>query len=143
VLLVWQDRDRNEWSSAIFQALAASSAAPTPPSGGQHAFSLADPANVEGILAASRFAEVGFTDVHEPVYYGRDSATAYDFVRGLRDTKDLLAELDGAQARARAPTATRDPRRARHRQRLVLRFARLDHHRPPPLTRHTAAHLRR
>jgi ubiquinone/menaquinone biosynthesis C-methylase UbiE len=98
VLLVWQDRDRNEWSSAIFQALAAGSAAPTPQSGGQHAFSLADPANVEGILAASGLAEVGFTDVHEPVYYGRDSATAYDFVRGLRDTKDLLAELDDEQA---------------------------------------------
>jgi hypothetical protein len=64
--------------------------------GGQHPFSLADPAVAEDILATAGFAEIGFTDVHEPVYYGRDSATAYDFVLGLRDTRELLADLDAA-----------------------------------------------
>jgi SAM-dependent methyltransferase len=96
VLMVWQDRDRNEWSSAIRRSIVAGTAAPGPPASGQHPFSLADPAVAEGILAASGFAEVGFIDVHEPVYYGRDSATAYDFVLGLRGTKELLADLDTA-----------------------------------------------
>jgi SAM-dependent methyltransferase len=113
VLLVWQDRDRNEWYSATWRALTVDMAAPTSPSSGQHAFSLADPAVAEGILAASGFAEVSFTEVHEPVYYGQDSATAYDFVLGLRDTKDLLATLDAAMAeharqRLRATLAAHD-----------------------------------
>ena len=74
---------------------------------------LADPAVAEGILTASGFAEVSLTDVHELVYYGRDSATAYDFVLGLRDTKDLLANLDAAMAgralqRLRATLAAHD-----------------------------------
>jgi SAM-dependent methyltransferase len=99
VLLVWQGRDRNEWSSAIRQAVTGGTATPAPPAGGQHPFSLADPAVVEDLLAAAGFAEVGFTDVHEPVYYGRDSATAYDVVLGLRDTGELLAGLDAAATR--------------------------------------------
>jgi SAM-dependent methyltransferase len=113
VLLVWQDRDRNEWSAAIRQALAGATAPPTPPAGGQHPFSLADPAVAEDILATAGFAEIGFTDVHEPVYYGRDSATAYDFVLGLRDTRELLADLDAAATgqalrRLRATLAAHD-----------------------------------
>jgi hypothetical protein len=38
---------------------------------GPDPFSLAEPATVEGILGAAGFAEVSFTDVHEPVYYSR------------------------------------------------------------------------
>jgi hypothetical protein len=80
---------------------------------GQHPFSLADPAITESILVAAGLAEVSFIDVHEPVYYGRDSAIAYDFVLGLRDTKDLLANLDAAMAehalqRLRATLAAHD-----------------------------------
>jgi SAM-dependent methyltransferase len=97
VLLVWQDRDRNEWSYAIHQALAGT-AAPTPPVSGQDPFSLADPAITEGILAAAGFVDVTFTDVHEPVYYGPDSATAYDAVLCLAEPKGLLAKLDAATA---------------------------------------------
>ena len=113
VLLVWQDRDRNEWSSAIRQAVAGGTGDPAPPAGGQHPFSLADPAVVEDVLATAGFAEVGFTDVHEPVYYGQDSAAAYDFVLGLRDTRALLAGLDDAATgqalrRLRATLAAHD-----------------------------------
>lgn len=100
VLLVWQGRDRNEWASAIRQP---PTAAPTPPTRGPDPFSLADPAIAEGILTAAGFTEVGFTDVNEPVYYGPDSATAFDNVLRLWD-KDLLADLDAAtveQARTR------------------------------------------
>ncbi len=69
-----------------------------PPATGPHPFSLGDPAVAGGILAAAGFTEVGFTDVHEPVYYGPDAAVALDVVRGLRSTKDLLAGMDAAAA---------------------------------------------
>ncbi|KQX65288.1 class I SAM-dependent methyltransferase [Streptomyces sp. Root1310] len=115
VLLVWQERDRNEWATEIRRSLTATSdtsatsdtpaASGTP--GGPNPFSLADPTRTEGILAASGFADVGFTDVHEPVYYGPDSATAFDAVLRLWEFKDLLAGLDPAaaeQARTRLRT---------------------------------------
>ena len=69
-------------------------AAPTPITNDPGPFSLADPAIAAGILAAAGFAEVDFTDVHEPVFYGPDIATAYDAVLRLRHAKDLLADLD-------------------------------------------------
>jgi len=94
VLLVWQERDRNEWATAIRQALTTASATPR----GPDAFSLADPTTTEGILAAAGFTEVSFSEVHEPVYYGPDSATAFDAVMRLWDVKDVLANLDSAAA---------------------------------------------
>lgn len=97
VLLVWQGRDRNEWASAIRQPLTTATPKPTPPTRSPDPFSLADPAITEGILAAAGFTEVSFTDVHEPVYYGPDSATAFANVLRLWD-KDLLANLDAATA---------------------------------------------
>ena len=36
--------------------------------------------------------------MHEPVYYGADSATAFDAVLGLWGLKDLLANLDATAA---------------------------------------------
>ncbi|WP_405825728.1 class I SAM-dependent methyltransferase [Streptomyces sp. NBC_01390] len=100
VLLVWQERDRNEWATAIRRSLTAASAPPD----GPDPFSLADPTVTTGILTAAGFAEIGFTDVHEPVHYGPDSATAFDAVLRLWEVRDLLAALDAAaadEARAR------------------------------------------
>jgi ubiquinone/menaquinone biosynthesis C-methylase UbiE len=94
VLLVWQHRDRNEWATAIRQTLTATTATPR----GPDPFSLADPTTTEGILTAAGFTEVSFTDVHEPVYYGPDSTTAYDAVLRLWEVKDLLATLDAVTA---------------------------------------------
>jgi hypothetical protein len=71
---------------------------PPPPANGPHPFSLADPAVAKGILTAAGFAEISFTDVREPVYYGPDPAVAFDVVRGLRSTRDLLAGLDAGEA---------------------------------------------
>lgn len=98
VLMVWQDGDPNDWWAAIRQSLSADLAEPASPPSGPRMFSLADPATAAGILAAADFTEVGFTYVHEPVYYGPDTATARDFVPGFRDTKDLLADVDTATA---------------------------------------------
>ena len=94
VLLVWQGRDRNEWATAIRYSL--TGAAPAP--GGPDAFSLAEPSVTEAILRTAGFAEVSFTDVHQPVYYGPDSATAFDAVYHLLRYKDLIADLDNVAA---------------------------------------------
>jgi SAM-dependent methyltransferase len=98
VLMVWQARDRNEWSAAIREAIAGDADVPPPPATGPHPFSLADPAVAGGILAAAGFTGVSFTDVHEPVYYGPDVAVALDVVAGLRSTRELLAGMDAAAA---------------------------------------------
>ncbi len=113
VLLVWQDHDRNEWAAAIRDALTAGATALPPTTNHPGPFSLADPAIIADILAAAGFAEVDFTDVHEPVFYGPDTATAYDAVLRLRHAKDLLADLDStmtghALERLRATVAAHD-----------------------------------
>jgi hypothetical protein len=59
-------------------------------------FSLGDPATVTTILDAAGFVELSFTDVHEPVYYGRDVAAALDWVRGFADVRKTLQHLDPA-----------------------------------------------
>ena len=91
-LLAWQAPEHNEWYTEIDQAIGGASAR------GARMFSLADQHTTAGILAAAGFADVAFTDVREPVYYGADSAQAYDFVTGLQATKDMLASLDPAAA---------------------------------------------
>jgi hypothetical protein len=91
-LLAWQAAERNEWYSEIDQAIGGPSAR------GARMFSLAGQHTTAGILAAAGFTDVAFTDVREPVYYGADSAQAYDFVTGLQATKDMLASLDPAAA---------------------------------------------
>jgi SAM-dependent methyltransferase len=98
VLSAWQDRDRNEWSYAIRESLTAGMAVPVPALAGPHPFTLADPAATRAILASAGFTDISFADVREPVYYGPDSAVAYDVVLGLRSTRDLLASLDAAAA---------------------------------------------
>ena len=56
------------------------------------------------ILEAAGFADVAFTDVREPVYYGRAAAAALDWVRGFACTREALNRLDPAAA---ADTARR------------------------------------
>jgi pimeloyl-ACP methyl ester carboxylesterase/SAM-dependent methyltransferase len=99
VLLVWQGHDRNEGPGAIRQALGA----PAPASAaGADPFSLGDPRRTEAILTSAGFTDVVLDDVHAPVRYGPDVATAYDFVLGLRDTREMLTALDpGERGRAR------------------------------------------
>jgi SAM-dependent methyltransferase len=107
VALIWQERERNEWSTAVRQALAAGAPVTDSPDGGPDPFSLGKTALAEGILAAAGFSDVGFADVQEPVYYGPDQAFAMNFVLGLRDCREILASLDAQaaeQARERLKT---------------------------------------
>ncbi|MET0134626.1 MAG: methyltransferase domain-containing protein [Kibdelosporangium sp.] len=101
VQLVWQAADRQEWSSAVRQALAGGR---TAPAGLDHgAFSLADPAVTAGVLTAAGFSTVEITEVREPVYYGPDAASARNALIDLRMVQDLVADLDAAEtARALA-----------------------------------------
>jgi len=97
VWMVWQGQDRNEWSTAIRQALEPGT---VPSAAAAPAFSLADPAAATGLLEASGFTSVDFAEVHEPVFYGVDVDAAYDALAGLQFIKEPLARAD-AQADAR------------------------------------------
>jgi SAM-dependent methyltransferase len=98
VMMVWQAHDRNEWAVAIRRSLTGPGESAAVASAGSDPFSLADPPAVTGILEAMGFADVAFTDVHEPVYYGRDVAAALDWVRGFACTREALGRLDPAAA---------------------------------------------
>jgi SAM-dependent methyltransferase len=112
VMIVWQTEVSNEWATAIRDSLTGGAvAAPVPP--GLDPFSLADPRTVEAILTAASFAEIDFEDVHVPVYYGPDPATAFDLVCDLKMTKDLIAGFDGP-ATERALSRLRDTLSAHH-----------------------------
>jgi SAM-dependent methyltransferase len=97
VLMVWQHADRNEWFTATREALAGSST-PTASASDLEPFSLADPAATGRVLTVAGFAEVAFTDVHEPVHYGPDVGAASDAVLGLRHAQGLLDSLDASTA---------------------------------------------
>jgi hypothetical protein len=100
---VWQAHERNEWDVAVHDSLSGGGESGTDepavvPSAGQDAFSLADPPSVTGILRAAGFADITFTDVREPVYYGPDVVTALNWVRGFASTRSMLERLDPAAA---------------------------------------------
>ena len=80
VLMVWQDQQRNEWSTAIQHALgngnAASASAPA-------AFSLGDRRVTTRLLHAAGFAGIDFAEVHEPVFYGPDIDAAIEAIVAL------------------------------------------------------------
>jgi SAM-dependent methyltransferase len=98
VMMVWQGHERNEWDVAIHESLEGFGESTTVAPEGPDPFSLATPATVEGVLDAAGFADVSFTEVHEPVYYGPDVAAALDWVRGFTCTNEALKRLDPARA---------------------------------------------
>lgn len=106
VLLVWQDGASNEWSYTVRRAI--NPAEPAPVTG---PFALSDPAIVNAVLTASGFTGIDFTDVHEPVYYGPDTATAYDLAMGQKGTQDILGtapDTERALDRLRATLTAHD-----------------------------------
>lgn len=101
--LVWQNGDRQEWWSAIAEALTGDR---TPPPAGP--FTLGDPGVTEGILTAAGFTHVGFEEMSEPVHYGPE-ADAYDFVTGWALTMAKVTGDDEAGlGRLRAVLAAHD-----------------------------------
>lgn len=101
VMMVWQEHPQNEWSVEIDRALSGGEARATDPWKRPGPFSLADPTEVRQILSEAGFTEVRFSEVNEPVYYGRDSSAALEFVSRFESTSDTLGRLDpGAAERA-------------------------------------------
>jgi SAM-dependent methyltransferase len=98
VMMVWQAHERNEWDVAVRQSLEAVEWPVARVSEGPDPFSLADPRTVREILQPAGFADVAFTDVHEPVYYGPDVAAALDWVRGFTCTLEVMKRLGPAAA---------------------------------------------
>jgi SAM-dependent methyltransferase len=98
-MMVWQAREHNEWAVAVHRAVAADDGSAQPASDGPNAFSLADPTTVTSILEAAGYAEVAFTDVDQPVYYGPDVAAAYDWVTSFATVAEVLDRLDAAAAK--------------------------------------------
>jgi SAM-dependent methyltransferase len=96
VMMVWQQHDRNEWSVLIERALAAVTNAAADSPTLTDPFSLADPTATERILVTAGFVGVSFTDVHEPVYYGPDVASALRWIRGFTSVNDVLKREDSA-----------------------------------------------
>ncbi|QSY98358.1 methyltransferase domain-containing protein (plasmid) [Rhizobium bangladeshense] len=86
--MVWQSRERNEWSEAIRQALAAPA---TVSAGTPDPFSLGDPAVATELLRTAGLTSIDFIDVREPVFYGPNVDTALDALAGLYLVKDALA----------------------------------------------------
>jgi SAM-dependent methyltransferase len=112
VMMVWQSHERNDWDVAIRQSLAGPEGSMAAASTGPDPFSLADPPAVKQILGAAGLADITFTDVREPVYYGQDVAAALDWVRGFTSTSEILNRLDPATA-ARAVGRLRETLSAR------------------------------
>jgi SAM-dependent methyltransferase len=98
VMMVWQACDRNEWDVAIRRCLTGPEGSAAAASAGPDPFSLADPPVVTAILEAAGFADVTFTDVREPMYFGPDVPAALDWIRGFAGTREALDRLDPAAA---------------------------------------------
>lgn len=86
--MVWQSRERNEWSRAIRQALAPAIAVSA---GAADPFSLGDPPVAADLLRSAGFTSIDFADVREPVFYGSDVDAAFDALTSLYVVKDALA----------------------------------------------------
>ena len=104
VLLVWQERARNEWYAALHDAVApgttptARRSALLPRRHEETTRALLEGAGFTG--ASSRY----FNDVDEPAATGPDSATATGFALGLKDVQEL-AGTEGAAERLRVAFA--------------------------------------
>jgi SAM-dependent methyltransferase len=114
VMMVWQSGERNEWDVALRQALGEPGRPAPTTASGPDPFSLADPPTVRAILENAGFADVAFTDVREPVYYGPDLVTALEWVSSFTCTNHALAQLD-PDAAARAVVRLRETLVGHHR----------------------------
>ena len=104
--LVWRELHKNEWVSALREALASGRVLPEPPPGAAGPFSLADEHRVRQILRDAGFGQIALAAIEERFTMGRDADDTFDFVRTLGITKGMLADLDEA-ARGKALAAVR------------------------------------
>jgi SAM-dependent methyltransferase len=96
-VLAWRELARNEWLTALREALAVGRRLPEPPPDAPTPFALADPDRVRGILGAAGFERVGFEAIDEPLEFGSDADDAYAFMQTIGIVKGLTHDLDDAQ----------------------------------------------
>ena len=97
--LVWQDRDSNEWATAIKEALDPGSTGPVPAG---RAFSLGDATATAGLLETAGFKTIAFHEINEPVFYGPDPEAALATIQTFENVAKALNRPDTmAEIRAR------------------------------------------
>jgi ubiquinone/menaquinone biosynthesis C-methylase UbiE len=121
VFMAWQARDRNEWTTAIHEALDPGS--PDPAAAGK-AFSLSEPSVTSWLLETAGFTTIEFSEINEPVFYGPDVETALATVQKFENVEKALNRPESI-ARHLKP---------RHRSRYDKSLCGLD--RGPRQTRH-------
>ena len=82
VLLTWQPLAGNEWLEKIATALAAGRPPQIPPPG-VGPFALSDPERIRELLRDAGFVDVDLMGNEAPIWFGADSADAYQFIAGL------------------------------------------------------------
>ena len=95
-LLAWRELARNEWLTAVREAVAVGRQLPMPPPDAPTPFALADPERVRGILSAAGYEDVGFEPVDEPIDFGPHADDAFAFVSNLGIVEGLTQDLDAA-----------------------------------------------
>lgn len=93
-MLVWREVGRNEWVTAVRDALAMGRLLPEPPPGAPGPFQLANGDDVRRILADAGFVAVELESVDEPVYLGANVDDAFAFVRTMGMVLGLTHDLD-------------------------------------------------
>lgn len=100
ILLTWQPFDgRNEWFGAFRAALAAGREIPAPQPNTPSPVSLSEPDRVRELLTGAGLTDVRLHGLSEPMYFGRDTDDACEFITG--QLAGMLEDLD-ADAEKRA-----------------------------------------
>jgi SAM-dependent methyltransferase len=97
VMMVWQQRDRNEWATSIERALAPDEAELARSPAARQPFSLGDPDAVRRMLDSAGFTVPTFDEVRASVYYGSDVDAAFEFVSGFAVVQETVERLDVRQ----------------------------------------------
>ncbi len=97
----WQGLARNEWLTAIREALAMGRTLPTPPMSAPGLLGLGDPDRVRQILDEAGFDRIEIEEASEQFYAGADANDAFEFLKDTGPVRGLLQELDDA-TRAKA-----------------------------------------
>lgn len=104
-MLVWKPVADNEWFREFVTAFAAGRELPAPPPEAPGPFSLADPERVRRLLAAAGFGDVTVQGSAEPMWFGADAASGFEFIAGLLGW--MLDDLDeSGRKRAREGLGT-------------------------------------
>ena len=100
-MLTWQALEKNEWLTAIREAVAVGRDLPAPPSGAPGPFGLDDAARIREVLGAAGYSDVALESLHEPIRLGTDADDAWEFLSVMGFVKGVTEGLDeGDRAQA-------------------------------------------